>query len=80
MISEVGSPGYIAESKIFKIRMFWMISMHHITLFVIDIHNIRCLEPFLPLHDHFENRRFWESTVLRYFVAILEFVTISNVS
>ena len=23
-----------------------------------NIHNIRCLEPFLPLYDHFEIRRF----------------------
>lgn len=79
VISEVGRPDYIAKSAIFKIWVLWMISLHCITLFVIDIHNIRCLEPFLPLHDHFEIRRFWESTVLRYFVAILEFVTISNV-
>ena len=35
-----------------------VISMHYITLFVIDIDNIRCLEPFLPLYDHFEIRRF----------------------
>ena len=26
-----------------------VISMHYITLYVIDIHNNRCLEPFLPL-------------------------------
>ena len=35
-----------------------MISMHYLTLYVIDIHNIRCLEPFLPLYDHFEILRF----------------------
>ena len=28
--------------------------MHYITYYVIDIHNIRCLEPFTPLYDHFE--------------------------
>ena len=40
MISEVGSPDYIAKSAIFKILVFWVISMHCITLFVIDLHNI----------------------------------------
>ena len=28
--------------------------MYSITLYAIDIH-IMCLEPFLPLYDHFEN-------------------------
>ena len=28
--------------------------LHYITLYVIDIHNIRCLKPFLPLYGHFE--------------------------
>ena len=28
--------------------------MHYITLYVVDIHDIRCLEPFLTLSDHFE--------------------------
>ena len=46
VISEVGSPDYIAKSAIFKIWVFWVISMHYITLFVIDIHNIRWLYPF----------------------------------
>ena len=32
--------------------------MYEITLLAIDIDNIGCLEPFLPLSDHFENRRF----------------------
>ena len=32
--------------------------MYSITLFVIDIHNISCLEPFLSLYDHFEIRKF----------------------
>ena len=42
MISEVGSPDYIAKSAIFNIWVFWVISMHYITLFVIiDIHNVR---------------------------------------
>ena len=27
-------------------------------MYVIDIHNIRCLEPSLPLYDHLENLRF----------------------
>ena len=31
-----------------------MISMHFIILFVIDIDDIRCLKPFLPLYGHFE--------------------------
>ena len=46
MISEVGSPDYIAKSAIFNIWVFWVISMHYITLYVRDIHNIRPLEPF----------------------------------
>ena len=58
VISEVGSPDYIAKSAIFKIWAFWVISMHFITLFVIEIDNIRCLGPFLPLYDHFEIWRF----------------------
>ena len=36
-----------------------MISMHCITLYVVDIHDIRCLEPFLPPYDHFEILRFF---------------------
>ena len=32
--SETGSPNYIAKSAIFKIWVFWVISMHHITLYV----------------------------------------------
>ena len=35
-----------------------MISMHYTTLFAIDIDDIRCLEPFIPLYDHFEILRF----------------------
>ena len=31
-----------------------VISMRYITLYVIDMDNIRCCEPFLPLYDHFE--------------------------
>ena len=42
----------------FQIGVFWVISMHYITLFVIDIDNIGCLEPFLPLYGHFEIWRF----------------------
>ena len=39
-------PDYKAKSVIFKIWVFWVISMYFITMFVIEIHNIRCLEPF----------------------------------
>ena len=28
--------------------------MYSITLYAIDIHNIRCIEPFLPQYDLFE--------------------------
>ena len=35
-----------------------MIYMHYITLYVMDIHNVRCLGPSLPLYDHFEIWRF----------------------
>ena len=38
-----------------------MIFTHYITLFVIDIHNIRLLEPFLSLNDHFEIWSFFGS-------------------
>ena len=31
---------------------------HYTTLFAIDIDDIRCLEPFIPLYDHFEILRF----------------------
>ena len=48
---------YIAKTAIFKIWVFWVISMYSVTLFVIDIQNIRCLEPFLSLYGHFEIRR-----------------------
>ena len=54
---------YTAKTAIFKIWVFWVISMYSITLFVIDIHNIRCLEPFFY---HFRTTLkfggFWEST------------------
>ena len=33
--------------------------MHYTTLYVVDIHDIRCLEPFLPPYDHFEILRFF---------------------
>ena len=55
----------ISEVKIaiFKISVFLVISIHSFTLFVLDIHNIGCLEPYLPLYGHFAIRRFfWEST------------------
>ena len=32
--------------------------LYEITLLAIDIDNIECLEPFLPLCDHFKIRRF----------------------
>ena len=38
--------------------MFLSTFLHEITLKAIDIDNIRCLEPFLILWDHFEIRRF----------------------
>ena len=62
VIFEVRSPAYITKSAIFKIWVFWVISMHYITLFVIDIHNIRCLETFLPL---------WNSEVFGNQMAVL---------
>ena len=49
---------YIAKTVVFNIWVFWVKTMHSITLHVIDIHNVRCLEPFLPLSDHFEIGRF----------------------
>ena len=58
VISEVRSPDYKAKSAIFKIWVFWVISMYYITLCDIDMHNVRCLEPFLLLYDHFEIWRF----------------------
>ena len=51
-------PDYIGKSAIFKIWVFWVISMYFITLYIIDIHNISCLEPFWPLYGHFEISRF----------------------
>ena len=38
--------------------MFWLIPMHYITLYVIEILNIRCLGPFLPLYVHIQILRF----------------------
>ena len=37
---------YKAKTAIFKIWVFWVKTMHSITLYAIDIHNNRCLEPF----------------------------------
>ena len=51
-------PIYIAKSAIFKFWVFWVISMHLIILYVIDIHNVMCFKPFLPLYDHFTIWRF----------------------
>ena len=36
LISEVGSSDYIAKSAILKMWVFWVISMHYITLYVIE--------------------------------------------
>ena len=38
VISEVGSQDYVAKSAILKIWVFWVMSMHYITLCVIYIH------------------------------------------
>ena len=38
--------------------MFLLIFWDKITLCAIDIDNIGCLEPFLPLQDHFQSQRF----------------------
>ena len=35
-----------------------MICWYKITKYAIDIDNIGCLEPFLPLQDHFQSQRF----------------------
>ena len=32
--------------------------MHEVTLLAIDFHTIGCVEPFLPLYNQFEIRRF----------------------
>ena len=47
MISEVRSPDNIAKSAIFKIWVFWVISMHYITLYVIDVHQLEVLSETL---------------------------------
>ena len=36
--------------------------MHYITFYVIDIHNIRFLEPFTSLYDHWNLAVFWFGT------------------
>ena len=52
-----GLPSYI-EINNFQILSILGNFMHLIILYVIDIHNVLCLEPFLPLYDHFTIWRF----------------------
>ena len=47
----------IAKSAIFKIWVLWM---HYITLYVVDIHDIRCLEPF---YHPMTTLKFWNFLV-----------------
>ena len=49
---------YSENSDFQDLSVFWVKTMHSITLYAINIHNIKCLEPFLPLYDHFEIWRF----------------------
>ena len=56
VISELGSRIYIVKSAILIFWVFLPIFLHEITLQAIDIDNIGCLEPFLPLWEHFWNR------------------------
>ena len=43
-------------------RLFWVISMHSITLYVIDMHNIRCLKPFYHSLTTLKFSGFWKQT------------------
>ena len=43
---------YIVKSAILIILVFLLIFLHEISLWAIDIDNIGCLEPFLPLWEH----------------------------
>ena len=49
VISELGSQIYMVISAILVCWAFILILFHGITLSVIDINSIGCLEPFLPL-------------------------------
>ena len=49
MISELGSRIYIVKSAILVFWLFLLIFVYEITLLAIDIDNIGCLEPLLPL-------------------------------
>ena len=44
---------YIVKSAILFFWVFLLSFLYEITLLAIDIDNIGCLEPFLPLQDHF---------------------------
>ena len=56
VISGLGSRIYIVKSAILSFWVFLSTFLHEITLKAIDIDNIGCLEPFLPLWEHFWNR------------------------
>ena len=56
VISGLGSQIYIVKSAILSFWVFLSTFLHEITLKAIDIDNIGCLEPFLPLWEHFWNR------------------------
>ena len=45
----------MVKSAILFFWVFLSIFLHEITLYVIDTDNIGCLEPFLPLWEHFWN-------------------------
>ena len=49
VISELGSQIYIVKSAILIFFVFLLIFLYEITMSAIDIGNIGCLEPFLPL-------------------------------
>ena len=53
VIFHVGSPHYISATFF---KCFGWLFLHEILLKAIDIENIGCLEPFLPLWEHFQNR------------------------
>ena len=56
VISGLGSRIYIVKSAILSFWVFLSTFLHEITLKAIDIDNIGCLEPFLPLWERFWNR------------------------
>ena len=56
VISGLWSRIYIVKSEILSFWVFLSTFLHEITLKAIDIDNIGCLEPFLPLWEHFWNR------------------------